>query len=133
MSASEDNGSPPAGGGVDVAQQIGASALGLVRTRLELLGVELQEEKLRLVSLLVWLAVAVTLIAAGLLVTIGTLALLLWDEAGYLGLAGLAGLTLAAGAGLLWWLRRRVRRGPGPFAATIGEFKKDIQCLRPSP
>lgn len=108
----------------------GDSLLGLVQTRLELLAVELQEEKLRAIKLLVWFGVALTLLAAGLLVVIATLALWMWSIAGYLGLLGLAVLVLSGAGGILVWLRRQISAGPRPFTTTLSEFQKDREWLR---
>ncbi|HNQ88108.1 MAG TPA: phage holin family protein [Verrucomicrobiota bacterium] len=109
------------------------SLLGLVQSRFELFTLECQEEKLRALNLIVWLAVALTLGAAGLLVGLGALALWLWHVAGYLGLVGLMLAALAAGGALLWALRRRIQTGPAPFADTLAEFRKDRECLRDGP
>ncbi|HYD85257.1 MAG TPA: phage holin family protein [Opitutus sp.] len=111
-------------------RRIGASLLGLAQTRIELFSVELQEEKLRLLNLLVWFSVAMALAVAGLLVAIGALGLFLWETAGYAGLVGLVVVTLGGAAGLLWMLRRRILRRPAPFAETAAEFKKDLESLR---
>ena len=110
--------------------RLGTSLLGLVQTRAELFVVELQEEKLRAITLLLWLALGLSLGIGGVLVAIGTLALYLWQIAGYPGLAGLAGGTLVAAALIFWSIRRRILRGPQPFAETIGQFRKDASSLR---
>lgn len=111
-------------------RRIGRSVLGLARTRVELFALELQEEKLRTLNLLVWLVVAMALAVAGLLVAIGALALFLWETAGYAGLVGLVIIALAGAAAILWSLRRRILSGPGPFAGTVAEFGKDLECLQ---
>ena len=118
-----------AGGWFEAMRRIGGSVFGLVRTRFSLFAVELQEEKLRAIDLLVWVAVAVALGTAGLLVTIGTLALFLWKTTGYWGLIGLAIATMAAAAGVMWRIRREILNGEPPFAATAAEFRKDFECL----
>lgn len=110
--------------------RLGTSLLGLIQTRAELFVVELQEEKLRAITLLLWLALALSLAMTGVFIAIGTLALYLWQIAGYTGLAGLAGGTLAAAALIFWSIRHRILRGPQPFAETIGEFRKDAASLR---
>jgi uncharacterized membrane protein YqjE len=119
-----------AGGWLDGLRRSGDSLLGLLECRLELFTVELQEEKLRAINLLIWLAVAVALGTAGVLVGAGALALFLWYTAGYIGLVALAVVALAGAAGMLWMLRRRLQMGATPFSNTVGEFKKDRECLR---
>ncbi|MFM1769928.1 MAG: hypothetical protein RJA22_2457 [Verrucomicrobiota bacterium] len=120
-------------GWLDPLRRMGDSILALVQNRFELAGVELQEEKLRTLSLLVWLSAAIALGTAGLLLGLGALALFLWAKAGYAGLVGLALVTLAAAGGILQSIRRRLFTGPMPFAGTVAEFKKDRDCLRPKP
>lgn len=126
MSAS----APKPDGWLDALRRSGDSVLGLVQNRLELFSVELQEEKLRAIKLLVWLAVALALALAAILVAAGALAIFLWQVAGYWGLIGLALLTLGGAAGIVWRLRQQLHTGPTPFNATVTQFKKDRECLR---
>ncbi len=121
---------PPAGGVLDEVRRAIESLLGLARTRVELFAVELQEEKLRLIRLLLWLALALALLLAGVLLAIGTLGLFLWQMMGYPGLVLLAVVVLGAAAAILWALRRHLRTAPPPFAATTAEFARDAACLR---
>ncbi|QYM79601.1 phage holin family protein [Horticoccus luteus] len=124
------NGDEIGGGTLDSVRRLGQSVLGLLQTRVELVAVELQEQRLRTIDSLVWLAAAMGLAIAAVLVVVGALALWLWQTAGYAGLAGLAVVT-AIGAGFLFWhLRRRILHGPQPFEATVEEFRKDLACLR---
>jgi uncharacterized membrane protein YqjE len=116
---------------MDPFRRIGSSLLVLLRTRVELFAVEMQEAKLRTVNLLVWLAVAIIVGAAGVLVAFGALALFLWQTSGYSGLIGMALAALGAAAATLWFVRRRIIHGPAPFAATVAELRKDAECLRP--
>ena len=105
------------------------SALALVQNRFQVFTVELQEEKIRLVDLLLRAVVVVvlgfmTLIAATALLVVG-----LWDTSP---VAVLAVVTLAYGltaAGIGYSLKQRLQRGPPPFAVTLAEFKKDRECL----
>ena len=124
------DGDPKSDGLMETLRRSGDSLLGLAQSRVELFAVELQEEKLRAINLLIWLSVALALGMAGVLVAVGALALFLWDEAGYLGLIGLALVTLAGAAGLLWWLHSQLQTGRTPFSTTVTEFQKDREWLR---
>jgi uncharacterized membrane protein YqjE len=117
-------------GWFDPLRRIGGSLLALIRNRFELFAVELQEEKLRLINLLLWLGIAMTLGEAGLLIGMGALAVWLWNSAGYAGLIMLTLAALVAAAGILLSVRRQIKSGPLPFAATVTEFRKDSECLR---
>lgn len=120
-------------GWFEPVRRMGDSILALIQNRFELAGVELQEEKLRALNLLVWLAFAVALGTAGILLALGTVALLLWNVAGYAGLAGLAVLALIGAGAVLQSIRRALHAGPMPFSGTVAEFKKDRDLLRPKP
>lgn len=121
---------PSAGGIAESARRLGQSALGLIRTRVELFAIELQEEKLRALGHVMWLAVALALGIAAILLAIGVLALFLWQKTGYTGLIALAVVVLGAAVAAFAWLRRKILSGPEPFASTVEEFRKDMTWLR---
>lgn len=121
---------PHPGGWLDSLRRIGESSFALLRNRFELFTVELQEEKLRLLNLLIWLGLAAIFGAAGIFVAMVALAFWLWDTAGYTGLVSLAAATLAAALAILWGIRRKIQTAPPPFAQTVAEFRKDGECLR---
>lgn len=111
-------------------RRIGDSLLALLRNRFELFTVELQEEKLRLLNLLVWLGVAAAIGAAGLFIALLALAFWLWNLAGYAGVMAVAGGALAAAAAILWRIDQKIRTTPPPFAQTVAELRKDAECLQ---
>ena len=125
------NASPPnPGGWLESLRRIGESLLALLRSRFELFTVEWQEEKLRLLNLLIWLGLAAAIGVAGVFVAIVALAFWLWATAGYAGLIGLAVAALVVASGILWMIHRKIQTGPTPFAQTVAEFRKDGECLR---
>lgn len=123
--------SPPnPGGWLDSLRRIGDSFLTLTRSRFELFTVELQEEKLRLFNLLIWITLAAAFGFAGVFIIVITLAIWLWAIGGYLGLIALGVAALAGAAGILLSIRNQLQTGPAPFAQTVAEFRKDGECLR---
>ena len=118
------------GGWFGSLRRIGESSLALLRSRFELFTVEWQEEKLRLLHLLIWLVLAAAIGVAGVFVAIMTLAFWLWAVAGYAGLIGLAVGALAVAFAILQSIRRKIQTSPTPFAQTVAEFRKDGECLR---
>lgn len=120
----------PDPGLVACLRRAGASLIGLLRTRVELFSVELQEEQLRALGLLTSLAIALAVGVAGFFVLVGMLAFFLWQKTGYAGVFALALGLLVGAAAMLAAIRRRVQRGPRPFATTIAEIGKDMECLR---
>lgn len=121
---------PNPGGWLESLRRIGESLLALLRSRFELFTVEWQEEKLRLLNLLIWLGLAAAIGVAGVFVAMMALAFWLWATAGYAGLIGLAAAALAVAFAILWSIRRKIQTGPTPFAHTVAEFRKDGECLR---
>lgn len=124
------NPTPPSSGGwLASLRRIGESSVAIARGRFELFRIEWQEEKLRLINLLFWFSLAVTIGVAGLLIAMAALALCLWEMFGYAGLIGLALAALATAAGIAWSIRNKILSGPQPFDQTVAEFRKDGACL----
>src|SRR6478736_818286 len=114
----------------EALRRIGESLQVLVRNRLELFSVEWQEEKLRLLRLLCWLALGLAIGGAGILVAIGGLAYWLWTTTGYLGVVGLVAACLIVAGIILWKLRQKLHAEAAPFTHTVAEFRKDGACLK---
>ena len=110
-------------------QGVLATLLGLARTRLELLSVEVQELLARLVLLMVG-AVAAILLAA-LALGFGAVALVMAVAPEYrvAVASGLAVAFLAAAALIAWRVRREAR--VRAFAASLGELERDAKALEP--
>ena len=107
------------------------TSLTLLQTRLQLLATELAEERERLLSSLVWTAVAVLALGAGLFFTALFLIVLFWEQR--LLVAGLsAGAFLVAGI-LATCFARRLWTAPSDlFAASLAELSRDRAALRSS-
>lgn len=100
------------------------------QTRIELLAVELQEEKLRLTGLLFNLVVAALLLAFGLVFLLIFLTVLFWEEHRLLAL-GLATVVCIGGAIVGGSnAARELRRGSRLFAASLAELARDRAALR---
>lgn len=123
------SGDPPTGGLFDSLRRMLEASVGLAQRRLELFAVEAQEEKLRVLDLLLRAAAVIGLSLLTLVTATATVVVALWDTSPVLVLVlvtvgyGLAAAWLAAG------IRQRLREGPKPFAGTIEEFRKDRECL----
>jgi uncharacterized membrane protein YqjE len=102
--------------------------LAAAQNRIELIAVELQEEKCRLMeALLCAVAVAVLGIMSLTLVTF-LLVVLFWENGRLIALGALSVLYLA-GTALAWRALRSHLRARSAFAGTIEELKKDRACL----
>ena len=102
-----------------------------VQTRVRLLGVELQEEKLRMVQLAFWIAAAVFCAGMIMIFLSALLVYLFWHRAPVYALVGLAAFYTVVFAVIVRQFRRFLARQPTPFDATLGELRKDRACLRP--
>ena len=105
--------------------------LGSVHDRVELLSVELHEEKHRLVQIIIWIS---GIVLSGMLAIIfASLALVfwLWETSRVAAASGLAGLYAIAFAAVLIFFRRYLRRQPRPFSGTLSELRSDRACIRP--
>ncbi len=104
----------------------------LIQHRLELLSLDLQEQKVRLVDILFRLAAMIVLGMLALVTATATIVFLLskfWEVPPYLTLLGLTllygGLALALGLGI----RNQLSSEPRPFHDTLEQFKKDREWL----
>lgn len=114
-------------------RQLAASLVELAQVRLELLGTELEHEKLRVTSALMWAGIAAVLLAIGVLLLVLLIVLLLWDGHRFAALAVLGAICLG-GAVLSWRVARARWLAPrGAFAASIDELARDRAALAPQP
>ncbi len=108
---------------------LGRNGVGLVQNRLELFSVELEEQKLRLIRLLILTAAAIFLANTALL-TVSAAIVILAGEQARLGV--LIGLSVVYLGGAFWAvlaLRKELRSAPPPFENSLGELKKDTELL----
>ncbi len=106
------------------------SAFAIIQTRLELIGIELAEEKERLLGVLFLGLAAMMLATMALIALTALIAIAFWDTWRW---QALAGITLVyALAALICALKARqgLRNAPLVFQATLEEFEKDREILR---
>ena len=125
-----DTGTHRASGFVHSFRALGDTLLGSVQDRLELLSIELQEEKFRLIQTFIWISAAV--FTGMMAITFASLTLVywLWDSARLAALGGLTILYGCAVAVIVVAFRRYLARQPKPFAATLSEIGTDRACIR---
>ncbi len=104
----------------------------LLHNRLELLGVELAEERVRLVSVLAYGGAAFLCIAAGLIFLAIFLTVLLWENNRLLALGVFSALFLGAGIASLTLAMSLARSGSKLFSASLAELRSDREALAPS-
>lgn len=121
---------PAAGGGFTAAaQRLATTLLASGRTRLELLGNELEEEKLRLIR--VALLGQALMLCAGIAAVLGfaLLALSFWEQR--LVIIGGGALVFLAAAVLFYSaLQRALKRSRPMFDASVAELEEDLRQLK---
>jgi uncharacterized membrane protein YqjE len=123
-------GAPRPPGLADSIARFGRTALGLLRTRLEILGTEIEEEQIRFAHLaLVVIAIAFCVQMAVLLFVL-MMVVLLWESHRLVTLGLFSAAFLVAGVGLALWLRHTLKTRPRMFASTLGELGKDEDRLK---
>lgn len=120
----------PSAGILSSIRALADSLLAIVQDRIELVSVELQEEKLRLIQVFIWICAAIFTGMMAVMFASITLVYLLWDSARLAALGGLTLLYTVAAVTIVIAFRRYVTRQPKPFAATLGEIKVDRTCIR---
>ena len=122
----EDSGSPRSS-----PRRLGAAFLGLLHSHVELLGIELQEQKARTVSLLLFAGLALVF-ALLLLVGLSTLVLIVfWDDHRLAAIIGLCIFYALATVFCGIRLKAAVFDESSPFYATLEELAKDRERLMP--
>jgi uncharacterized membrane protein YqjE len=117
------------GGLFSSVRRMADTCLSSVHNRVELFGLELQEEKLRLVRLLVWTVAA--LFASFLAITVITIAVVMIFEENRRVVVTIFGIFYAILATVLGLkLRNEIKNAPPPLADTTAELKKDLDALR---
>jgi uncharacterized membrane protein YqjE len=122
-------GSDPAPGLLASLRSLAANAVGILRTRLELLGTEVEEESLRLAQLAFWALVALLFLTLGLFTFTLLVVVLFWDTHRVMAASLLTALYLMAGIGIGLWVRARLHAGSNLFSASLAELGKDRDKL----
>jgi uncharacterized membrane protein YqjE len=105
-----------------------ATGLEIAQTRLALFATEVEEERARLLALVAFGAVALILLAAGLVFFAIFVTVLLWDNNRLLILGVFSALFLGGGLLALLAARRQARSPSRLFAASLAELAKDRQA-----
>jgi uncharacterized membrane protein YqjE len=111
------------------ARRLGLGLLAMCRNRFELISVELQEERARLIqALLMTLGIAVLGLLAGISLT-GAVAILLWEHSPGLVLIGMAAIQASSA----WFLYRNLSRllaAWTPMQGSLQQLEQDREALQ---
>jgi uncharacterized membrane protein YqjE len=123
------NDSAAHGGLFTALKDIAATLLVSGRTRLELLGNEIEEEKLRAIQLLLVAQSMAFCLVVGIVLALGLLTLLFWDNRFFV-LGASSFVFLAIGGYLYGVFKRTAQRSDRVFAASLAELQEDLRQLK---
>jgi uncharacterized membrane protein YqjE len=110
-------------------RKLARTGVAILENRIALLTVELEEEKLRMLGLLLWVAGAILAATHAILLVTLTVVFLFTETARVYVLAAFSLVYLTAA----WWavttLRNRIKKGPPPFQETLAQLRKDRSWL----
>ena len=110
-------------------KNVSATLLATGRTRLELLGNEFEEEKLRVTRLLLIAEAMMFCLGIGIVLLVALLAILFWDNKIAI-VGGFACLFLLLGGVFCQALMRATKRQEKPFASSLAELEEDLRQLK---
>ncbi|MGH8729027.1 MAG: phage holin family protein [Burkholderiales bacterium] len=120
---------PASAGLFESLRRLVTTAINIAHTRLELISIELREEKVRLLSLLVRTLAALALLGLGVILATLFIVVLFWDTHRLLALGIMTLIFLAGGVALGLRVVQDLKAAPKLFAESITELVKDRESL----
>jgi uncharacterized membrane protein YqjE len=124
------NESPPVFSGIlGTLRRLADDGLGAVKDRLELIAIEIEEEKTRLIRLCIWISAAVVAGLLALILFSFTIIYLCSPGVRPYALVGLTLIYAAVAIFIVRGVRHSVATAPRMFATTTAELTEDRSCL----
>lgn len=111
-------------------RRILSSVFAILQTRLELIGIELAEEKDRLLAVLFLGLAAMMLATMALIALTALIAITFWDTYRWQSLAAITAVYALAALVCALKARSGLHNAPIVFEATLNEFEKDREMFR---
>lgn len=108
---------------------LATTLLSMVRTRLELLSTELEEDRAYLFTIVVWYIAAVFCVAVGLLLVVMFIVVIFWETHRLEALGSLALVFLLVGLVAWFFAKHKVKNKPKLFSISMSELLKDVNEL----
>lgn len=125
----QSSGSGQRGGLFDSLKTLSATLVAIGRTRLELLSVDIEEERVWLTSMLAWALGALFCAALSIVLALLFIVVAFWDTHRLLALAIPALLLMLGAVAAGKVVQEKMRAKPRLFAASIAELSKDQEHL----
>jgi uncharacterized membrane protein YqjE len=129
LSAPDEELAPENPGLIKSLASLGASLLGLVKTRAELIVTEFEEEKERRKEMAILALIMSVFFCIGLQLLAIFIIVCFWDSYRILAAAGVTLVYLGIGLVALLTLKSKIHNRPRAFAGTLEEFENDAQGL----
>lgn len=110
-------------------KRFGHSSVEIIRTRLEIMSLDVKEAGIRYISVLMLGAITILLLSLGLILGIFLLIMIFWATEPLLVIGILSGSLLLSGLVILIFLIQRLKKVPGVFDGIISELDKDLEAL----
>lgn len=123
----------PYGGILRSLGQLGATVVGLLQTRFEIVATELEEERVRIRQAIVLALIAGVCLAIAALLAVFFLVVVFWDSNRLLAIGVLFLVFFGIGGGCVLRLMHAGRTRPRLFSTTLSELAKDRERLRKAP
>ena len=120
---------PPPGGVLGSLRRICNTGLALVQNRVQLFGLEIEEQKTRFLRVFLLAGSMIFLANLAVLMVTLTIILTVGEGARVPVLIGLSVFFIAAAGLALVWLRRELDSAPPPFQQTLKELEEDRDWL----
>lgn len=122
-------GASPDSGLLATLRRLAATAIALLQTRLELIAAEVDEERTRLIRLLLLSVMAGFFLAIGVVTLTIFILLLAWDTHGLLAAGLLTAIYLGIGTAIALNVRKLANERSKLFSASLAELRKDRDKL----
>jgi uncharacterized membrane protein YqjE len=110
-------------------KDLGQTIVEIMRTRLEILSLDVKEARIRFVSILILSAFAFFFIVFGIMIAVFLLIAIFWESHRLLVMGSLSAFFIGGGLILLLMLVWKLKKGPGFLKGTIDELRKDSAAL----
>ena len=132
MASATSGAAPPGGGGMmDTMRSFMASWIAVIKTRVEIVSVEIEEQREWLEQLVLLAVAALFCLSLGVILLTLFIVVLFWEKYQLVVLGLFTLLYLGGGVALFLMLKQKMKNKPRLFASTAAELGKDYAALQP--
>lgn len=112
-----------------IIRRIWQTSIEIVRTRLEILSIDVKEAEIRLTAILIFGVFTVLLLSLGIVIGVFMLIVTFWETDPLLIMGILSSALTIGGLVMLILLILRLKKGRGLFHGIINELDKDLEAI----